>query len=142
MPNATNARYAEWKIWFDKIVPLLDEEVIFIGHSLGGIFLAKYFSENDYPKKVKATMLVAPPFNTPTEHPLVDFNIETNLGKFEEQGGKIFLYHSKDDEVVPFSNCERYQKELPEAQYNIFEDRQHFNQNEFPEIVEDIRSLK
>jgi len=105
MPNATNARYAEWKIWFEKIIPLLDNEIIFIGHSLGAIFLVKYLAENNCPKKIKATMLVAPPYNTPEIHSLVDFNIETDLGKFAEQGGKIFIYHSKDDEIVPFSNC-------------------------------------
>lgn len=39
MPNSNNAHYQEWKIIFDKIVTLLDEDVIFISHSLGGIFL-------------------------------------------------------------------------------------------------------
>src|SRR4026208_1089333 len=44
MPNAFNARYEEWKIWFEKLIPLLDNEVILVGHSLGGIFIAKYLS--------------------------------------------------------------------------------------------------
>src|SRR3972149_11433312 len=45
MPNRTHARYKEWKIWFERIVPLLNDGVFFIGHSLGGIFLVKYLSE-------------------------------------------------------------------------------------------------
>ena len=44
MPNGTNARYKEWKIWFERVIPFIDKGVIFIGHSLGGIFLAKYLS--------------------------------------------------------------------------------------------------
>ena len=51
MPNSQNARYSEWKILFEKIISILDDEIILIGHSLGGIFLVKYFSENDYAKK-------------------------------------------------------------------------------------------
>ncbi len=141
MPNPSNARYAEWKIIFDKYVPLLDEGVIFIGHSLGGIFLAKYLSEEVYPKSIKATLLVAAPYNAQDENPYVDFNILTNLSGLEKQGGKVFLYHSKDDEVVPFSSFERYQRELETATVRVFTGRQHFNQSEFPEIVEDIRSL-
>ena len=66
MPNAFNARYSEWKIWFEKIINLLDNEVILVGHSLGGIFLVKYLAEEDFPKSVKATFLVAAPFKTPT----------------------------------------------------------------------------
>ncbi len=98
-------------------------------------------SENDYFQKIKATFLVAAPFNTEHEHPLVDFNLVGDLSKFARQGGKIFLYQSKDDQVVPFSNVLSYQKVLLNAHVQIFEDRQHFNQTEFPEIVKDITSL-
>src|SRR5262249_3285798 len=44
MPNKDNARYSEWKMHFKRIIPLLKSGVIFIGHSMGGIFLAKYLS--------------------------------------------------------------------------------------------------
>jgi uncharacterized protein len=142
MPNKQNARYLEWKIWFERIIPLLDDELIFIGHSSGGIFLAKYLSENVYPKKIKATLLVAAPYNAPTEHPLVDFTITSPLDKFIKQAGKIVLYHSKDDKVVPFDNAERYHKEIPDAEFHVFEDRQHFNQESFPEIAELIKKFK
>src|SRR3970282_1495679 len=42
MPNKTNARYREWKIWFERVIPFLRNGVILICHSLGGMFLAKY----------------------------------------------------------------------------------------------------
>src|SRR3989338_9955150 len=52
MPNVTNARYEEWKIWFERIIPFINDGVIFIVHSLGGVFLAKYLSKNDISKKI------------------------------------------------------------------------------------------
>jgi predicted alpha/beta hydrolase family esterase len=141
MPNSLNARYAEWKIWFEKIIPLLDDTVAFIGHSLGGIFLAKYLSENTYPKKIRATFLIAAPYNTKDQHPLVDFIITEDLSLFAQQAGEVFLYQSTDDMVVPFENVTSYQKALPNAQIRIFKDKQHFNQEEFPELIADIVSL-
>jgi predicted alpha/beta hydrolase family esterase len=141
MPNSQNARYAEWKIWFDKFVPQLQEDIIFIGHSLGGIFLTKYLSEESYPKKIKATLLVAAPYNALDDHPYVDFNLPPDLSGLERQGGEIILYHSKDDQVVPFSNFERYQRELPTITARVFSDRQHFNSAEFPELISDIQRL-
>ena len=141
MPNGQNARYSEWKIWFERIVPLLDEPVILIGHSMGGIFLVKFLSENVMPKKITATFLVAAPYNAEVGESLVDFALTRDLTKFNEQGGKIFLYQSKDDPVVPFSHVEKYHKELPNAALRIFEDRQHFNQPELPELVENIKGL-
>lgn len=141
MPNGQNARYAEWRIWFDKLINLVEDGVVLVGHSLGAIFLSKYLSENVCPKKVAATFLVAAPYNTENQHPLVDFNITTDLSRFAEQGGKVFLYHSKDDQVVPYSNMLSYSDVLPNAILRTFEDRQHFNQAEFPELVEDIRNI-
>lgn len=141
MPNSQNARYLEWKIRFERIIPLLDEQIILIGHSLGAIFLAKYLSENDVSKKIQAIFIIAAPYKDELGETLGDFKISNYLSKLEKQGGKIFLYHSKDDPVVPYSHTEHYLDKLPSATIRTFEDRQHFNQAEFPEIIEDIKNF-
>ncbi len=141
MPNSWNARYAEWKIWFDKIMPLLDDGVICVGHSLGGIFLAKYLSEAPCAIRIKALLLVAAPFNTATQHPIVDFTITNNLSVLAEQVPQIFLYHSQDDPIVPFYNMLGYQVLLPQSAERVFIDRRHFNGSDFPELVADIMDI-
>lgn len=141
MPNPMNAKYVEWKIWFEKFFPYLKENVILLGHSMGGIFLAKYLSENEFPKKVTATFLIAAPFEDDGGRPIVEFNLPASLEKFQEQGGKIFLYQSADDPVVNALEVEKYKKALPLAEVRMFSDRGHFNQEEFPEIVEAIKAL-
>src|SRR3989344_5882807 len=140
MPNAKNARYPEWKIWFEKLFRLLNDNVILIGHSLGGIFLAKYLSENNFPKKIKSVHLVAAPYDT--EHckeSLADFALTKDLANFTKQAGKIFLYQSKDDAEVPCADVEKYKRDIPSATIEIFDDRGHFIQEEFPELVKDIK---
>ncbi len=141
MPNRYNAKYPEWKIWFEKHLLLMDETIILIGTSLGAVFLAKYMSENSLSKNVRATFLVAPPYGEDGGRKLPEFAITTSLKKLGEQGGSLFFYHSKDDPVVAFSELAKFQQELPNATYRVFEDRQHFNQEDFPEIVEDIKNL-
>lgn len=141
MPNAQNAKYEEWKLWFERFIPFLKDGVVLVGHSLGGVFLAKYLSENSFPKKIKATLLVAAPYEYDIGSPLPQFSIQKPLKKFGEQGGKIILYHSKDDPIVPFTELAKYQKELPEAQVRVFEDRGHFNHEEFPEVLQDLTEL-
>ncbi len=142
MPSYQNARYLEWKIWFERIIPLLDDEVIFIGSSLGGIFLAKYLSEETYPKKIRAVVLVAAPFDEEgSEESLADFKLPSSLSKFVDQGGVIYLIQSKDDPVVPFEQIDKYKKTLSNARTMFFKDRGHFNQETFPEIVELIKKL-
>ena len=136
MPNKLNAKYLEWKLWFEKLIPLLNEKVVLIGHSLGGIFLVKYLAENKYPKIIVATFLIAAPHDdTAGTYSLADFTIPKDLSQIQTQGGELYLIHSKDDRVVPFSDVEKYQKQLKDARAMLFEDRGHFNQEEFKELI-------
>ncbi len=143
MPNPMNAKYKEWKIIFDKLLPFLKNNVILVGHSLGATFLAKYLSENKFPKKILATLLVSASYNEKdANYSLADFILPKNLKKLQKQGGSIFLYHSKDDKVVPFADFKKYEKVLPEAKAIAFKNRGHFDQSSFPELVKNIKSMK
>ncbi|MEK7163336.1 MAG: alpha/beta fold hydrolase [Patescibacteria group bacterium] len=142
-PNEANAKYKEWKIRFEKIIPFINDGVVLIGHSLGGMFLARYLAENKFPKKIKATMIVASPHTEKLDHSLADFIIPKNLVPFEEQGGEIFLYYSNDDPLMkePMEHLKSYQRCLPNIHVRTFSDHGHFSGEEFPEIISDIKNL-
>ena len=142
MPNASNAQYEEWKIWFERILELMDDGAILIGHSLGGVFLPKYFSENKSSKKIRAVFMVGAPFDDEggTEK-LASFALKAPLDNFARQAGGIHMFHSQDDPCVPFAHLAKYQKSLPAAQAHVFTDRGHFLQESFPELVELIGNL-
>ena len=63
MPQQDDAKYGEWKIYFERFFPQLRNNIILIGASLGGIFLAKYLSENKFPKKILSIYLICPPYD-------------------------------------------------------------------------------
>lgn len=143
MPNKDDAKYVEWKIWFGRMIPYLEDGVIFIGHSLGALFLLKYLSENVLSKKIKAIILIAPPFDEGAGcEPLGTFKLTSGLNPYKNQIGRISFYFSNDDLVVPLYHREKYQQSLPEARFNVFEDRRHFGQLEFPELIEEILNIK
>src|SRR5690554_2299775 len=52
-PNSDNAVYDEWKIYFEKLLPLLSDNVQLVGHSLGAMFLAKYLHANTLKAKAR-----------------------------------------------------------------------------------------
>lgn len=142
MPNQMNAKYIEWELWFKKILDLLDKDFVLIGYSLGGIFLIKYLSENIINKKIESLHLVAAPYDGEgTEYSMADFVITNDLKNVEKQSPNIFFYQSKDDTSVPALNVEKYKVLLPKATILIFEDRGHFRQEEFPELVENIKKF-
>jgi len=139
MPNTANASFSEWSIYFNKVKRLLDQDVILVGHSLGGIFLAKYLADDtlrsDFLFLYKAVILIAAPYSDESEESLGDFKLIVPILE------NAHLFHSTDDPVVPYSEMAKYRKVLPNSTLYIFNDRQHFNQETFPELVELIRKL-
>jgi predicted alpha/beta hydrolase family esterase len=142
MPLQDNAKYNEWKIHFEKYIPYLQDNLILIGQSLGGIFLAKYLSENKFPKKILSTFLIAPPYDNtlPGEDLVGGFTLKSDLSLLEKSSKNLYLMFSKDDETVPISHSKKFQKKLRSANFIIYESKNgHFRIPEFPEIVEIIK---
>jgi predicted GIY-YIG superfamily endonuclease/predicted alpha/beta hydrolase family esterase len=145
--NKDYSDYKSWKIMFEKMFPFFEKNIIFVGHSMWAIFLAKYFEEEKFYTKLSKLdinilkiILIAPPFKDIKNDVLWDFNFENtefkNLKKLQD---KIKIFASKDDFVVPFEDIEDYKKALPKVEYSIFEDRWHFLQEEFLELIEEIK---
>lgn len=141
MPNGDWARYEEWKAWFERMFEFLEDGVVLVGHSLGGLFLAKYLSENIFPKKIFSLHLIAAPYEGKDgKHAQnANFYVTENLEKLSGQTENIYLYHSKDDDVVPFSDLDEYAKRLPSAHEMVFENKGHFNEPAFPELLKNIQ---
>lgn len=143
MPLQDNAKYEEWKIHFERHFPKLRNNLILIGNSLGGIFLAKYLSENKFPRKILSTYLICPPFdNTLAGEDLVGgFKLKSDLSLLEKSSENLYLMFSKDDNVVPISHAEKYRKKLKSVNLVIYESKNgHFKISEFPEIIKMIKA--
>lgn len=142
MPLQDNAKYEEWKIHFERFFPYLKNNIILIGSSLGGIFLAKYLSEHTFPKRIRSVYLVCPPFdNTLTGEDLVGgFKLKSDLSPILRNAKDIHLFFSEDDDVVPVSHAEKYRNTLKKANIVIYKSKNgHFNISTFPEIVRMIK---
>jgi len=142
MPLQDNAMYEDWKIHFERHLPFLKGKFILIGESLGGVFLAKWLSENKLPKKAVSAFLVCPPFDNDLigEDLVGGFNLSKDLSKLTHNAKNIYLMFSKDDDCVPVSHADKYSKKLPDANIIIYKSKNgHFNISSFPEIVRYIK---
>lgn len=143
-PLSENAKYSDWKIHFERFIPLLKNNVILIGNSLGSIFLAKYLSENKFPKKILAIYLVGAPYdNTNSNEDLVGgFKLKSDLSLLEKNSKNLTLLFSKDDDCVPVYHAEKYRSKLKNAKIIIYKSKNgHFRVPKFPEIVKMIKEI-
>jgi len=141
MPSRKNSKYIEWKIWFEKFLPFLKNNLILIGHSLGAAFLVKYIAENGFPVKISQLHLVALPSSNKREY-LGSFKLPRNFQKIEKNIDMIFLYQSKDDPIVPYSDFLRISKKFKKAKKIIFKNKGHFRQSHFPKLISFIKKSK
>lgn len=146
MPNKQWADYEAWRIWFEKLFTYIskdkDSKLILIGQSLGGIFLAKYLSENKFPKKIDQLHLVSPMFDNDelVGEKVTTFELDVSrLKEINKKVDKIFFYHSEDDHLVPIRHSLEYLKHMSITNLFTFKDRGHFSQPAFMEILEVIR---
>lgn len=143
MPLPDNAKYGDWKIHFERYFPYLINNLILIGSSLGGIFLAKYLSENKFPRKILSTYLICPPFNDTLmgEDLVGGFKLKSDLSSLEKNSKNLYLMFSQDDNVVPVSHAKKYEKKLKNAKFIIYKSKNgHFKISKFPEIIKMIKN--
>jgi predicted alpha/beta hydrolase family esterase len=145
MPNPDNAHYEEWVVWFERYFEYLRDDVVLVGSSLGGMFLAKYLSQNKLPVTVQCAFLLAAPcgyYEDETGNDCGSFAFDqTNLPKILVNVNQVQIWHSEDDFVVPYSHALEFKKYLPEAKLVTFTDRNHFLQEELPELVAAIKGV-
>jgi len=144
MPNKYSADYGARKIWFERhFIYLNEEDTILIGRSLGASFLLKRLSENTFPKRITQLHLVATMLYSDeiSGVGLGQFVADINkIASMQAQVEKIFLYHSKDDTVVPYRHSEKLAELATKSALFTFQDREHFNQETFPELLENINN--
>ena len=143
MPNKQNASYSEWCIWFERLQEVAEEDAIYIGHSLGAIFLAKYLAGNKLKKTAKAVLMLAGPYSDESQEDLGGFTIggEDDLSHIYESTNRVVVVHAPDDPVVDVQEQERYKKALPMAEYRLMPGSDHFMRADFPEMIDLIESL-
>ncbi len=136
------ADYEAWKIMFEKMFPYLRDDLILVTTSLWSTFILKYFTENDFPVNIKKLFFISPAVSDTPDEKLwsFSFNLEhtTRLSRWVE---KVYIYHSRDDTLVPFEQSLELHSYFPDAVFRELDGRGHFFLEEkIPELEEDIKS--
>jgi uncharacterized protein len=141
MPNEDRPVYEAWKERITKELDALGGEVILVGHSLGASVLLKYLSEGEVEKPVTGLFLVASPYWGAEDWEVGEYILRENFASRLPEQLPIFLYHSRDDEVVPFAHAALYKTKLPQAAVREVDGRGHQFGNDLSQVARDIRKV-
>ncbi len=132
-PKPYDPVYENWARVLEQMQ--IGEETILIGHSCGGGFLLRFLSENAS-LKPKRVVLVAPWLDP--DHELTTdfftFEIDSELATRTD----IHVFISSDDDAPMQKTVETLREKIPGIIIHQFTDKEHFNQKDFPELLEII----
>lgn len=144
LPNSSNPAMSQWLLEIDKTDP--DENTILIGHSRGGVAIMRWLENQDSNLKVAKVILVAVNSGKLRDKAIPS---ESNHGFYTETGydfdkikshcQNFVVFHSRDDQWVPFTHGEANAKGLS-AKFLPFDHYGHFGKkaNSVPELLEEI----
>lgn len=144
LPKAADPIMDEWLAEIDKTNP--DESTILVGHSRGGVAILRWLERQPAGKRVRKVILVAVNSGRLNDKAVPN---ESNHGFYTEEGydfekikthcDEFVVFHSKDDQWVPFSHGEVNTKGLS-AKFLQFSDYGHFGKgvDKMPELLQEI----
>jgi predicted alpha/beta hydrolase family esterase len=141
MPDPENPRYQEWKMTLQATLPVGGNKVAIIGHSLGGSVIVKYLSEGLCQVPVAGLFLVGAPYWGLRGWTMEEFMYGPDFASRLPDIERVFIYHSRNDQWVPFSHAEAYTKKLTTSVMRKVTGEEHEFDSGLPVLVKDIQGL-
>lgn len=141
MPHDGDAEYVKLKGTIAKELAAINGKVVLVGHSAGGSTLMKFLSEEVVDKEIAGIFLIAAPYFGKGGWEVDDGDLAEGFASRLPQRAPVFLYQSRDDEVVPFAHLALYTRALPDATIREVDGRGHQFKNDLSEVASDIKQL-
>jgi len=119
----------------------LRDDFILVGHSLGASLLLKYLSENKISKKPAGIFLISTVFWSGKEKWVQGLKLQEDFAESLPKNSRIFFYHCRDDEEIPFDHLVSYRHKLPAATFREIESGGHQLGNNLNLVAKDIKEL-
>ncbi len=134
---------AAWRRQMADAMAGLDEDGVIVAHSLGAAATLKFLLEDAPGRRLRGLFMIAAPYKgTDGEWGGDEFAVALPPTVELPGVGALHLYHSADDEWVPYGHLDDWLRRLPRAKAHRFADRGHaFAGQPFVELAEHLRAL-
>jgi predicted alpha/beta hydrolase family esterase len=138
MPNEASPDMQAWQSRIAAELVSVPGEVILVGHSVGAAVLLNYLSEEKVAKPIAGLFLLAAPSWDEEDWNFDDLKLPADLAAKLSGIPRVFLYHCRDDEVVPFAHLALHAARLPHATVRAGDRGGHQFGNDLTAVARDI----
>jgi serine hydrolase len=144
MPHEDDAPYAQWRQLIEDELASMPGSVVVVGHSVGASALIKWLSERQDARPIAGAFLTACPYwggDGWRYDGYEELELKSGAAANLRANMPIFLYHCRDDEVVPLDHLELWTRELPQAVARVLATGGHQLDNDLSVVAQDIAAL-
>lgn len=139
MPEESDPDMQTWKAKIASELEALDGPVILVGHSIGGSALLQFLSDEKVAKPIAGLFLLAAPSWNQENWNFDDLRLPRDLAAKLSPIPRIFLYHNRDDQIVPFNHLALHAARLRRAVVREGDRGGHQFGNDLANVASDIR---
>ncbi|HTE43395.1 MAG TPA: alpha/beta fold hydrolase [Steroidobacteraceae bacterium] len=138
MPAEADPNVESWKRKIASELPSVQGKVVLVAHSLGGSILLRYLAEEKVEGPIDGLFLLAAPSRDEDHWNFDDLELPADTAEKLARIPRIFFYHCRNDEVVPFVHLALHAGRLPRAVIRAFDDGGHQFENDLTSVARDI----
>jgi predicted alpha/beta hydrolase family esterase len=140
MPHEAEPNVGLWKMAISRELWRLEGRIIVVAHSIGGSILLRYLSEEKVEKPIEGIFLLAAPSWDEDRWNFDDLRMPADLAEKLSAIAPVFLYHCRNDDVVPFAHLTLHSARIPQAVVRPLDSGGHQFSDGLEVVAEDIRA--
>jgi predicted alpha/beta hydrolase family esterase len=139
MPREGDPNVVAWKEKIASELARISGMAILVAHSVGGSILLRYLSEEKVEKPIAGLFLLATPSWDEDRWNFDDLRLPRDVAEKLGSIPRIFFYHCRDDDVVPFAHLALHGARIPRAVTRAVESGGHQFGNDLAGVAIDIQ---
>ena len=139
MPGEADPNVASWKQKISSELSRVPGRVILVAHSVGGSILLRYLAEEKVEKPIAGVFLLAAPSWDEDRWKFDDLKLPRDIDKKLAPIRRLFFYHCRDDDVVPFAHLALHCARIPRAVMRAVDSGGHQFGSALAGVATDIR---
>jgi len=139
MPREADPNVAAWEQKISSELARIPGRVILVAHSVGGSILLRYLAEEKVEQPIAGVFLLAAPSWDEDRWNFDDLKLPRDIAKKLAPIPRIFFYHCRDDDVVPFAHLALHRARIPRAVTRAIDSGGHQFGDALTVVAADIR---
>jgi len=139
MPGEADPNVASWKEKISSELSRIAGKVVLVAHSVGGSILLRLLAEEKVEKPIAGLFLLAAPSWDQDRWNFDDLKLPRDIAEKLASIPRLFFYHCRDDDVVPFAHLALHGARIPRAVTRALESGSHQFGNDLTGIAADVR---